>query len=432
MVNVVERARRVWSRSAGPLSTTAYLVLGLGGTAIITTVAGAGPSFGGSYQGVAAGGLAAVTGGVLTVGLVWRRRWPLALALAAAVGCLFAWTYAAAWLALFALAVRRRDRWLVVATLVAWAGSIVSATLIGFPASSGFWLASSMFGFAVAAGAYVGSRRALLVSLRERAEKAESEQQMRSQQARLAERSRIAQEMHDVLAHKISLVTLQAGGLEVNPAAGPEEVERVAGLIRTTARQALEDLRGVLGVLRGVDAPAPSYPPPLGLLPAPGLAPPPTPGLMSGAPDLTPQPGLADVRDLVEASRSAGVPVHLDWDVPADVTAPELLGRTAFRVLQEALTNVHKHAHGVSATVLVRGRPGQRLDIEVTNPRPVGTTVEPLLPGTGTGLDGLAERVRLAGGQVEAGPTPSGFRVRAWLPWAADRAAAAPVGRPAR
>jgi len=337
-------------------------------------------------------------------------------------------THAAAWLALFALAIRRRDRWLVAAAGVAWAGSIASATTIGFPATSGIWLATSMYGFAVAGGAYIGSRRALMVSLRERVERAESEQLMRSHQARLAERSRIAQEMHDVLAHKISLVTLQAGGLEVNPAVGPHEVERVAGLIRTTARQALDDLRGVLGVLRGVDAPGPAHPPPTGLLPVTGLAPPvrqappPGPGPLSGAPDLTPQPGLADVRDLVEASRSAGVPVHLDWDVPAGVPAPELLGRTAFRVLQEALTNVHKHARGVSATVLVRGRPSERLDIEVTNPRPVGTTVEPLLPGTGTGLDGLAERVRLAGGQVEAGPTPSGFRVRAWLPWAADRA----------
>ncbi len=403
-VHVVESARGVWARSAGPLSTAAYLALGIAGSAIITGAVGAGSRMAGGYGAVVAGGLAAVAGVVLTVALVWRRRWPLAIALGAAVCCLVAWTYAAAWLALFALAVRRRDRWLVVAAVVAWAGSIVSARALGIPVSIGFWLSSSMYGFAVAGGAYVGSRRALLATLRERAERAEAEQLMRSHQARLAERSRIAQEMHDVLAHKISLVTLQAGGLEVNPGAGPEEVERVAGLIRTTARQALEDLRGVLGVLRGVDAAAA--------------------GALGGPADLTPQPGLDDVRALVEASRSAGVPVHLDWDVPGGVPVPELVGRTAFRVLQEALTNVHKHAHGVSATVLVRGRPGERLDIEVTNPRPVGTTVEPLLPGTGTGLEGLAERVRLAGGQVESGFTPTGFRVRAWLPWSADR----PVG----
>ncbi len=284
-MHVVESAQGVWSRSAGPLSTAAYLALGLGGTAIITGVAGAGPSLAHGYQGIAAGALAAVAGGVLTVSLVWRRRWPLAIALAAAACCLFAWSYAAAWLALFALAVRRRDRWLVVAVVIAWVGSIVSASTLGIPVTIGFWLSSSMYGFAVAGGAYVGSRRALLVNLRERAERAEAEQLLRSHQARLAERSRIAQEMHDVLAHKISLVTLQAGGLEVNPAAGPEEVERVAGLIRTTARQALEDLRGVLGVLRGVDAAAPSYPPPSGVAPVPGLAPPlpPSPSVRAAA-----------------------------------------------------------------------------------------------------------------------------------------------------
>ena len=86
--------------------------------------------------------------------------------------------------------------------------------------------------------------------MRERADRAESERELRAEQARLGERTRIAQEMHDVLAHKVSLIALHAGGLELNPDAGPEQVERSAVLIRSTARQALEDLRGVLGVLR--------------------------------------------------------------------------------------------------------------------------------------------------------------------------------------
>ncbi len=395
-----DRARALWARSSGPLSTTAYVALGLVGTLSIALFAGLGGGGAGTASALLAGG----AGGVLSLLLVRRRTWALPIAVVAAVGCLVAFTYAAAWLALFALAVRRRDRWLVVVTFGAWAGSVVSATLLSMDPLGGALLAGAMYGFAVAGGAYVGSRRALLASLRERAERAESEQAMRSNQARLAERSRIAQEMHDVLAHKISLVTLQAGGLEVNPAAGPEEVERVAGLIRTTARQALDDLRGVLGVLRGTEGAA-------DLVGPAGARPP-----LAVAEDLTPQPGLTDVRSLVEASRSSGVPVRLDWDVP-DAPVPDQLGRTVYRVVQEALTNVHKHAHGVSAAVLVRGRPGGRIDIEVANPRPVGSSVEPLLPGTGTGLDGLAERVRLAGGQVQAGPTPDGFRVRAWLPW---------------
>jgi signal transduction histidine kinase len=188
----------------------------------------------------------------------------------------------------------------------------------------------------------------------------------------------------------------------------------VAGLIRVTAREALEDLRGVLGVLRGVDTGSGVARPGVPVTAA-------LPGGMLGAEDLRPQPGLADVLALIESSRSAGVPVSLDWQVPDGVPVPELLGRTAFRVVQEALTNVHKHAHGVNAGVMVRGRPGERLDIEVANRRPVGTDVEPLLPGTGTGLEGLAERVRLAGGQVHAGPTRDGFVVRAWLPWVAAR-----------
>jgi signal transduction histidine kinase len=399
-VTLPDRARALWARSSGPLSTTAYVALGLVGTLSIALFAG----LGGGTSGEASAVLAGVAGGVLSLLLVRRRTWALPIAVVAAVGCLVAFTYAAAWLALFALAVRRRDRWLVVVTFGAWAGSVVSATLLHMDPLGGALLAGAMYGFAVAGGAYVGSRRALLASLRDRAERAESEQAMRSNQARLAERSRIAQEMHDVLAHKISLVTLQAGGLEVNPAAGPEEVERVAGLIRTTARQALDDLRGVLGVLRGTEGADLARP-----------AGPPVP--LAVAEDLVPQPGLSDVRALVGASRSSGVPVRLDWDVPDDAPVPDQLGRTVYRVVQEALTNVHKHAHGVSASVLVRGRPGGRLDIEIANPRPVGSSVEPLLPGTGTGLDGLAERVRLAGGQVQAGPTPDGFRVRAWLPW---------------
>lgn len=403
-VTLTDRARALWARSSGPLSTTAYVVLGLVGAGLVAAAAG-------SVSGDVAGVVAGLGNAGLTLLLVRRRRWALPIAVLAAIGCLVAFTYAAAWLALFALAIQRRDRWLVVVAFGAWAGSVVSSTFIAIDPLGGVLLASPMYGFAVAGGAYIGSRRALLVSLRERAERAESEQAMRSNQARLAERSRIAQEMHDVLAHKISLVTLQAGGLEVNSAAGPEEVERVAGLIRTTARQALDDLRGVLGVLRGTEGDD--------LVTTARTTP------LAVAEDLTPQPGLADVRALVEASRSSGVPVRLDWDVP-DAPVPDQLGRTVYRVVQEALTNVHKHAHGVSAAVLVRGRPGGRIDIEVANPRPVGSTVEPLLPGTGTGLDGLAERVRLAGGQVQAGPTPDGFRVRAWLPWPAPPAGSAP------
>ncbi len=266
-------------------------------------------------------------------------------------------------------------------------------------------------------GAYVGARRDLLASLRDRAQRAEEERELRAEQAKLGERTRIAQEMHDVLAHKVSLIALHAGGLELNPDAGPEQVERSAVLIRSTARQALEDLRGVLGVLRAEDG--------------------------AGDATLAPQPKLSDVRRLVEASRAAGVAVQLlgDGDAVGFVdgegengsaaTVPEQLGRTAYRVVQEGLTNVHKHARGAAATVRLAGARGGVLQVSVSNLRPVASGS--LLPGSGAGLVGLRERVELAGGTLTSGAQPDGgWLLSASLPWpAAAGTADAPAAGPA-
>ena len=136
-------------------------------------------------------------------------------------------------------------------------------------------------------GLFVRARRELVFSLRERAARLEAEQQLRVEQAREAERRRIAREMHDVLAHRVSLLTLHAGALEFRPDASPEEVAEAAGVIRATAHAALEDLRGVIGVLRdgeGGDGPEP------------------------------PQPTLADIPALVEESRAAGMKVECSLD----------------------------------------------------------------------------------------------------------------------
>ena len=228
-----------------------------------------------------------------------------------------------------------------------------------------------------------------MVSLRDRAERAEAERELRADQARLGERARIAQEMHDVLAHKVSLIALHAGGLEVNPAVGPEKVESSAGLIRETARQAMEDLREVLGVLRT--------------------------DLSAAGADLAPVPRAVDLARLVEASRAAGVNVKSDLVLPDDV--PASVGRTVYRIVQEALTNVHKHAAGCSTEVLVNGAPGTGVTVRVTNVRPVAA--DSLLPGSGAGLVGLRERVSLSGGRISTpGRRPDGgWRVEAWLPW---------------
>ncbi len=258
-------------------------------------------------------------------------------------------------------------------------------------------------GLAVAVGAYLGARRDLSRRCAVRAEQAEAELALRSDQARLAERTRIAQEMHDVLAHRISLIGLHAGGLEVRPDAGPEVVERSATLIRETARAALEDLRGVLGVLRA-DASA------------------------EGA-DLAPQPQLqrsAAARRVVRRGGSRR-DAALDVPEPAAAAPPEVTGRTVYRVVQEALTNVHKHARGASdegawSTVSrERGWPSR----SSTCGRWRQTS---LLPGAGFGLVGLRERVALAGGTLEAGPTPDGRLAGASLVPVADSVTHSPLG----
>ena len=334
----------------------------------------------------------------VVVGLWWRRRYPLLLVLAASAAVAAGASEFALSATVVTLAVRHRDRRLALGAAAAGAAFFTTAlrysTLPGGLADVVGALANTVLfvGMPVAVGAYVGARRELVRTLRERAERAEAEQALRGDQARLAERTRIAQEMHDVLAHRISLVALHAGGLEVNPAIGPEEVERSAALIRTTARSALEDLRGVLGVLRADTS--------------------------ADGEDLLPQPTLADVGRLVSSSAQAGVAVRLDDGLPHGAAPPPLLGRTAYRVVQEGLTNVHKHAPAAAAAVRLSGAPGEGLEVEVANARPVGRDLAPLVPGAGLGLVGLRERVELAGGVLEAGAQPDGgFRVRARLPW---------------
>jgi signal transduction histidine kinase len=351
--------------------------------------------------------LTAVT--ALAMGL--RRRAPAAVAAGVVVAVALGGAEFALAPALFTLAVRRRDRVLAVLA-VAGCGTLVRIWVLslqpGDPLSAvlGAGLMTSVLVvLPVLAGAYVGTRRQLIASLQERAERVEREQEMRMRDARRAERTRIAREMHDVLAHRISLVTLHAGGLEVNPASGPDDVERTAVLIGEHARVALHDLREVLGVLRADDdADEPD-----------------------GAAAAEPQPTLCDVPRLVEASRAAGVRVRLADPLPAD--PPPLVGRTAYRVVQECLTNAHRHAPGATVAMRIQGVPGGHLVVELSNGRAVGSELAGRSgPGAGTGLVGLTERVQLAGGSLTSGPDGvGGFTVRAVLPWPAPTATAPEV-----
>lgn len=339
-----------------------------------------------------------VAAGTLACLALWlRRRWPVGVALAvAAVGAFSDMSGLAVLVALFTVAVHRR--WPTVAGVAA--ANVVSLTVYVLlrpsPGLEGWIFAAlgtALTAAVVAWGMFVRARRQLVRSLQDRALRAEAEQLLRVDQARQLERTRIAREMHDVLAHRISLLSMHAGALEFRPDAPPAEVARAAGVIRASARQALEDLREVIGVLR--DSP-------------------------DGSTSTRPQPTLRDLPALVEEVRGAGVRVREEYRVADLGAAPAVAGRTAYRVVQEGLTNVRKHAPGATAAVEVSGGPDDGLTVTVGNPPPVGARTHAALPGGGTGLVGLRERVTLAGGHLEHGWTPDGdFRLCAWLPWPA-------------
>jgi signal transduction histidine kinase len=235
-----------------------------------------------------------------------------------------------------------------------------------------------------AVGIYVRTRAQLLAALRERAERAEAEQELLARDAVLTERTRIAREMHDAVGHRVSLMVLQAGAIEM-AAKDPERVEQLAGQVQTAGRQALDELRQMVGVLRAGDA--------------------------EDAP-LAPQPGLDALPRLVDESRQAGMAVQLSGpgiDTPLDPA----VSRAAYRIAQEALTNAGKHAPGAPVTVAVE-RPAGQLVVRVVNGP--GHAAQPA-PGGGYGLVGLAERVRTLGGRLTAEPRlDGGFVVEAVLP----------------
>ncbi|MEU7588548.1 histidine kinase [Micromonospora sp. NPDC049230] len=338
--------------------------------------------------------------GLVCAGLLWvRRRWPLGLLVATTPLTMFSLAAAIPLAILFfTVVVHRRT---AIAVAVTGAGLITNLVFSWLrpDANMSYWETASwgvVLSFAVLAwGMFVRARRQLIVSLRERAERAEAEQQLRVSQARHLERTRIAREMHDVLAHRISLLSLHAGALEFRPDAPADEVARAAGVIRGSAHAALQDLREVIGVLRAegdndVDAPEP------------------------------PQPTLADLPALIAESRSAGVNVNVSDIVDRSGEVPAALGRAAYRIVQEGLTNARKHAAGAAVTVDVAGGPGAGLTVAIGNRWPVGVPPGGTLPGAGTGLVGISERVTLAGGRLAYGRDDAGdFRLAAWLPWPA-------------
>jgi signal transduction histidine kinase len=333
----------------------------------------------------------AIIGALLCLALWWRRRWPFALGLASLpVLAISSFAGPAGVFILFTVAAYRRWQ---LAFLIAGAQlALLPAERAVHPQGGSVttYYLTGIFGTAVvvAWGMFWRGRRQ---TQRERRRRAAAEEQLRIEQIRHAERARIAREMHDVLAHRISLLSLHAGALEYRPDASPEEVARAAAVIRASAHQALEDLRAVIGVLRdGTDGAAPQ----------------------------PPQPTLAALPDLLEESLAAGMRLNADVRLTDPAAVPEVVGRHALRIVQEALTNARKHAGPAPVDLRIEGAPGQGLTIEVRNPAPVLTTGATQIPGSGTGLVGLTERATLSGGHLEHGlDGQGGFRLRAWLPW---------------
>jgi signal transduction histidine kinase len=337
-----------------------------------------------------------IVAGIVSLLALWvRRTRPVAVAVIGLVAAIFSGLAAGASLvALFNAALRASRRALAAIVLLSIPPAVVYPLLYpgGDPYTTQLIVGALLTGVVIGWGLFARARRELLRSLRERAARLEAEQRMHVEQAREAERRRIAREMHDVLAHRVSLLSLHAGALEFRPDAPPEEIAAAAGVIRSTAHAALQDLREVIGVLRESTDGAEAVEPP--------------------------QPTLADIPALVEECRAAGMRVACRIDAPAADAVPEALGRTAYRIVQEGLTNARKHAPAAAVDVTIAG--GDELVVEVVSRRPVGVAAgAAALAGTGggTGLIGLAERVGLSGGELQHGPDAGGdFVLRATLP----------------
>ena len=227
-------------------------------------------------------------------------------------------------------------------------------------------------------GRYVRLRGEMARAGWRRAEEMESRQRLIADQARLRERARIASDMHDSLGHELSLIAVRAAALELDAGLG-EKQRAAAGELRAGAADATERLREIIGVLREDAAPT--------------------------------EPVQGDLAELIARARASGLLIESTVD---DADVPPMVGRAAYRVVQESLTNVAKHAPGAAVTVRVRTADG-RTEVDVVNrPPPAGP-----LPGAASGrrgLIGLRERVRLVGGTLRAGPHEGGFAVTAGLP----------------
>ncbi|MFC9595811.1 sensor histidine kinase, partial [Streptomyces sp. NPDC056944] len=364
------------------------------------------------------GQLATAAGAVAAV--LVRRRWPATALLAAATLMAFepltggALTAVAHTAGLLWTRIRHRAVVLTVSLTVPLAVTVAHSAVEPAPILEYDVMVVLVTGIVCGvlpglAGALAGQRERLMRALEERNAFLERAHRSAEEQARSRERSRIAGEMHDLLGHRLSLIALHSGGLEMAGEAGDPEVRRSARLVHGTVRQAMAELRDVLKVLRAED-------------PLSGTAEPLTAGTGTHA----------EVAALVDQSRTAGIAVRLDWS-GQDLTGESPTARRAVdRVIREALTNVHKHAAASEVRVVVR-RESRQVRVDVRNGPETATARAVRLPGGDLGLVGLHERIRLLGGTLGAGPVDGGgYAVDARIPLDTGPAAAstpAPDGR---
>lgn len=351
--------------------------------------------------------------------LVLRRRWPIAVVLVGIAVSPAAMGFLLGVVGLYTLAACEVPR-RITATLTSM--SLVATFVVMYVRTSGdqgasqslvivlsVFVAVALTVPPVLLGLYIGARRRLMESLQERADSLERELSLladraeeRAEWARTEERTRIAREMHDVVAHRVSLMVVHAAALEAVAAKDPARAAKNAALVGDMGRQALTELREMLGVLRAAESPkrAPAVVPVAALV---------------GSFEDGSGPSLEELEALVGQSRAAGMVVELDVR-GAGAGYPAEVEQTAYRVVQEALTNCHKHAPGARVVVRLAHREGE-VAMQVENGPCGADGVQPGLPSGGNGLVGMRERVLGLGGVFVSGPTDEGgFKVSAVLP----------------
>ncbi|UPW07114.1 histidine kinase [Gordonia terrae] len=333
--------------------------------------------------------------GVLSYIVIWwRRTHPVPVTtFTNIVGMVSSTTLGPGLLAMVSLSSRRRWVEIIPQAALSFGAGMIALTFFATPAEQNgpiivqYAVTAVATAAMVAWGLYIGSRRELLASWQARALASEAEQQAKVMQARSLERARIAREMHDILAHRISAMSMSAGALAYRSDLSGEQIRETAQTIQETSHLALTELREVLGVLR------------------------------EGPGDATPEEpqGVPDLSALIEEARRLGMRLESRCDIDVSSLSPGI-SRTLYRCVQEALTNARRHSPSAPVTLHVRGGPEHGVDLLVENPLPLSMGSNASSPGFG--LVGLAERVQLHGGRQSATVSEDKrFLLHVWLPW---------------